>query len=411
MSRLKPKALVVHPDVSFINPTTKLWPSLFRSTCEAVFFGTGFQSSDVLCQGLNRFVERQADAFEIVVVSEQVSNPAGREDPVRRARFLQRNYGYSERDARLFLKHKDQWLSDALGLGLPTIFTFLEFDPYRVKPEWIEVVQAADPYVLGWGEEFVRPTNELEHLHEEVFAFKATDSWHQLLSGRQHSVISMPAFVGRDELCFRRISDRKRDWSVLGTSYSARRAAREVLSREGESMAGAFHARSVAVLDRITGGRIGHPIVRRWAQRGFQAALQRSRASYTCGSGLEYPVRKFFEIPAAGALLVARGFPSLTKLGFRSGENFIAAEPGELGDISGELLRNSLEVVQALASSGQHLVMNCHTEDARAAQLEVVIPRLLDGTFRGSYWEDGRFSLREQGALPTTVESKAHGAS
>jgi hypothetical protein len=393
MEHSKPRALVVHPDVLFINPTTRLWPSLFTATCDVTFFGTGFQTDETLRRGLSRFLDTQEDTFDLVVVSEQVSNPAGRNDLRQRARFLQRNYGYSSRDAITFLESKDRWLADALAMGLPTIFTFFEFDPYRVKPEWVEIIDKAHPYIMGWGREFVKPLMELEHLDREVFTSKATDDWHDLLLRHADDVVSLPAFVSAEEFCFQPLAERSRQWSVLGTTYSDRRAARKSLSESGASLAGVAHSNSVAALDRLTGGRIGNSLVRWWTQRGFRSALRKSQASFTCGSGLEYPVRKFFEIPAAGAVLVARSFPGMTHLGFVDGENFISASPSSLSLITEELLTRDLETAQGIARRGQLLVEAQHSLEARTRQLPLALERILRGTFRGSEWCNGEWIL------------------
>ena len=128
-------------------------------------------------------------------------------------------------------------------------------------------------------------------------------------------------------------------------------------------------------------------------RRGFWRALLNSKASYTCGSGLEYPVRKFFEIPASGALLSSRYFPGLTALGFRDGENWMCAEPGDLPDITLELLSDDLSRAQAIASRGRELILEQHSLEARAQQFRSMIELIMQGRFDGSEWNQGRLIL------------------
>jgi hypothetical protein len=51
--------------------------------------------------------------------------------------------------------------------------------------------------------------------------------------------------------------------------------------------------------------------------------LNRAKIAYTDGSRHQYPVKKYFEIPACGALLLCQEIPDLEELGFDDGENCI----------------------------------------------------------------------------------------
>lgn len=387
------RVLVVHPRVKFINPTTELWPEMVSGAAEAVYFGPGYQPPEVLAAGLARFVDAQPVGFDCVLVSEHVTNTKGEDGSADRAAFLHRTYGYSLPDADAFLHQKVSWLRDVNRLALPTIYSFFEFDPYRVYPEWSERVANAPAYIMGWGTEFVRPLAELDDVGREPFSAKATDLWHHVLTAKRQMTLSLPAFVVTAEASGIPLDQRSYDWSVLGTNYALRREAREVLRSGGVKVAGARHHQRVAAVDKISRGRIGNRAVRSWMRRGFRRALLSSRASYTCGSGLEYPVRKFFEIPAAGAVLSSKYFPGLTALGFRHGINWVQSEPAEILNVSNELLGDDLMLAQQIALNGQNLVLSTHSLQARIQQFRLMLDLVIQGRFRGSKWHEGRLVL------------------
>lgn len=386
--------LIVHPKVSFINPTTELWPDLFAGLGQITFFGPGFQTSEVLEMGLARFLDDVKKDFDFIVISEHISNPRGEENGTsERSRFLQRNYGYNLAEAQQLLASKQSWIEDALLSGIPIIMTFFEFDPYRVDPSWTQRVAHIPGYILGWGPELFPTLSSLERIEEEPFGFKATDDWRELLQERSSSVISMPAFVSDAEFNRTPLSARRHDWSVLGTNYALRREARSVLKDANIYDAGRRHHMTVATWDRISRGRIGNRFVQKWMRDGFQRALFNSRASFTCGSRLQYPVRKYFEIPAAGTLLVSPTLPGLIALGFRDRESFITAHPRDLPEVTFEFLGDNLDQGQQIAASGQQLVSTYHSRRARATQLKCCLDAIRAGDFRGSTWVDGHFGI------------------
>lgn len=393
MSPHRPRILVVHPKVKYMNPTTELWPRLFEAIGRVTFFGPGYLPDSVLARGLASFLSAQPTQFDLVVVSEHVTNPKGEGGDLDRSRFLARNYGYRTSVARAFLEQKGEWLRTLASLDLPTIWTFFEFDPYRTYPEWTKRVYTSSAYILGWGPEFVRPLRDLPCLNRESFTTRATDDWYTLLNSNPQRVMSFPAFVSSQEFHYARLKDRRWDWSVLGTAYADRRDARAVLQRIGSPDAGRWQSMTVAVLDRMTHGRIGNPMLRSWSRGSFQFVLRQSRASFTCGSALQYPVRKFFEIPAAGALLVAPPFDGLKHLGFSSKKNFIAAQPADIPQITEELLHQDMCEAQHIASSGQALVDHVHSQVARASQLKSFVEAILHTRFFGSEWRDGKLLL------------------
>lgn len=105
------------------------------------------------------------------------------------------------------------------------------------------------------------------------------------------------------------------------------------------------------------------------------------------------PIRKFFEIPAAGAVLVCRPFHGFSALGFEDGVNCIVSEPERIADAH-QRLTYDLDHAQQLATAGQKLVMERHSISARARDLSVIMKSIVEGNFAGSEWVGGLHHLR-----------------
>ena len=106
------------------------------------------------------------------------------------------------------------------------------------------------------------------------------------------------------------------------------------------------------------------------------------------------PIRKFFEIPAAGAVLVCDPCQGLEALGFVDGVNCIVAQPKELPDVD-SFLRCEPQKAESIAQCGQELILKAHTLDARSNQIRDCLNLLMKGEFYGSYWETGELKYKD----------------
>jgi spore maturation protein CgeB len=105
-----------------------------------------------------------------------------------------------------------------------------------------------------------------------------------------------------------------------------------------------------------------------------------------------FPVRKFFEIPAAGALLVCWPATGMQLLCSEDGVNcmFVRGET-EASEIVETIIGDPARF-EPIAAAGRDLVHREHSVSARATQLRSAVQRIQAGTFVGSGWEGGRFS-------------------
>jgi hypothetical protein len=126
----------------------------------------------------------------------------------------------------------------------------------------------------------------------------------------------------------------------------------------------------------------------------FQRTLADTQCVYTARGGFGIPIRKFFEIPAAGALLLCSPCNGFEALGFESGRHYVAVEPEDLPDALAFWLRNS--DAQKIASMGHALMLARHSSSARGEQIERCLHKMVAGQFTGARWVGGQYLVNEK---------------
>ena len=132
-----------------------------------------------------------------------------------------------------------------------------------------------------------------------------------------------------------------------------------------------------------------------WANPSFQQfmnseqrkILNNSQFSYTCGSEIKWPVRKFFEIPAAGAVLLCSEFNGMRDAGFIHGENCMIIDPNNIHEILSKAKKTNK--FDKIARNGRDMIATSHSLSKRSEQLSVAIDKTLDASFCGADWVNG----------------------
>jgi hypothetical protein len=103
--------------------------------------------------------------------------------------------------------------------------------------------------------------------------------------------------------------------------------------------------------------------------------INRYRAAFTDGSIYRYTVAKHFEIPAAGALLLAEGALAepLRQLGFVAGEHYLATSGEDLEEQVRYILEEASDSeLDPIRRRGQALVWERHKTSDRARLIDEV---------------------------------------
>lgn len=115
----------------------------------------------------------------------------------------------------------------------------------------------------------------------------------------------------------------------------------------------------------------------------FNLALNGVRSAFTCASAMRYTLMKYFEIPAAGALLFGETTPELDALGFRDGEHYVAVTPENFqARIRHFLSENGRVQWERIRQGGHDFVRAHHTWQRRIAAFLPQVKTVLGGASR-----------------------------
>ena len=392
------RILIVDFAYQNINRTVMLWQLAWRQVGEAVFFGPGHVSDEEWRSGLAAFIRRNGH-FDVIVCAEllvSALSPEQRRDVLLKA--LDTTYDCPF-DIVSAIDGCARNFDELLETDAIRIVSMLEFDSYNMYSSHRLRLDQADVYVVGWGEDFVRPRSTFTDLSRESFSDRVNDRWFEFVTKNRRRVISSPAMVAESEFYWATLESRRDRWAVQGARYHARQAVRRYLLEAKRPFVGRTLVNLISLVNRIDPRMLRWPSIRTMMNHFWEEGFHTSRYAFTCGSALRFPIRKYFEIPAAGAVLAAQPCNGFSALGFRDGENAVVAEPEAILEIDARL-RSDFSWSQQLASAGRELVWERHRIGARARQYARAVEAIAARRFYGSRWIDGEFVVQEQCAIP-----------
>lgn len=114
----------------------------------------------------------------------------------------------------------------------------------------------------------------------------------------------------------------------------------------------------------------------KFVREKYAMEINRAKLFLTCDSIYQYPVAKYFEVPACRTLLLAPDSPELYDLGFRAGEHFVAINEKDFLE-KAKYYASHDEERQAIADNGFRLVRTRHSTAARAKELVASIRNIV----------------------------------
>lgn len=380
--------LLLDADLRYVNPTRALWVRVLEQIGETRVFGPGYVSAEELRAGVRVFAERHGP-FDVVIATEHIAlAPA----ELFSLRHYRRNFVTSH-DPDTLLPACQRIAGELDRVAGLHVASLMETDFQYLTSAKIACL-AQFPLVIGLGAQFVPSTPVVT---EEAFLGPITDAWRRFVEATPARIVSLPMFVSDTASCSTALESRPYDWAIPGVAYRQRHAMRQRLTANAH-----WRVRGAPIR---WGGALSTVGLRPWTsdwfvsqyQARFARDLRSSKYAYTCGSSLRYPVLKFFEIPAAGALLVCHPCRGFAALGFVHGVHALAGDDQAV--LEQTVLRARPERLQAIARAGRTLVLSTHTVQARAAQLHRVLTVALDHRYHGSHWAAGCFVVDTPAAI------------
>jgi hypothetical protein len=395
------KLLFIDAYHHYLNPTSTLLPILVATASpEVSYYGPGYSSEMELQEGIQKFVDHTGPYDGVVLGMHVPLFTSGDEGLlVRNAGNVQRYTSFGSKPHTLLPFFRD--VIQNIG-ALPIRFRFislLNFDYYATTSRHIDVFERLDAHLIAPGAEFAPSVSELPSWvwEEKHFIRKKgmiSSSWLDYLTQRPERIISLTHFIADDEFSFRGLSERKHRVSIPGIEYLMRKKGREALKKSGLRPGTKPIFNVMRYADRLGIRVFAKYLTLKMYHAAYHGNLIDTRFAYTAREGFGIPVRKFFEIPAAGALMMCLPPHGFSALGFRNGESYVEVDPESLPDALLDLEKDPVRS-QAIATAGRSLVLHQHTLSARASQFGECLKAISDNTFGGSFWRDGGFHLRD----------------
>jgi hypothetical protein len=210
--------------------------------------------------------------------------------------------------------------------------------------------------------------------------------------------IELPHALGEDEFSLGSFEHRHWDVAIPGVSYATRVIGARALVAEGIPPA-PFLARDSRVTRWATWAIpfVGGELASRWwissRVNAQQRLLRQTKVACTCGSGVMYGVRKFYEIPAAGCVLVSYADQYLENLGFVDGKTFIYATPESYGKTVVDLLRRP-KACESIRTAGFKMVKELHSMRKRVDDFVECLHRMKSHSLSHASFVSGQFQIR-----------------
>lgn len=380
---MKPKLLLLTVSWNYVNKTTFVFFEALRNYFDITKYGPGFVNTDELdvdiLDILEKFKETDLIVIDEILIFKKL-NPINYKfvKKINRFYFNLQNY----------INKKKSFPLNLNKVKIPVFVSLLMSDYYNFSKEQIDIIRGlSNPYYICWGEDFILPREKTQYLNEE-FHSHVNDNVASFVRKYEERIIPMQHMVDKQE--FLDFSQKSVEWCVPGASYYWRREVKNLLKKERIQYKNySFINHAIQKLDASNIIKLTHYD---WLMylyyKTYREVVNRSWCSFTCGSGLKYPVRKFFEIPAFSSLLVCNPCASFSELGFKDSENCFTANT--LEEFEGVIKKvKDKDMVKQMTLAGQRLVREKHTAQVRARQFFNIYNTIAQDNFLRAYWSKG----------------------
>lgn len=418
--------LIIDVNYDHSNTMHRSFRNSLSDEMEVIYYGPGYSSKADLDKGLHNFII-QAGKIDLILVGsilllDNVVNSFQETavSPYKNHRYLLPKYTVME--AMQYSKFIEKQLLEIHNIA-KVIHLYNDvgrLNDYKAK-RLKELIQAGF-YLMLPGEDFLSDQLQRRYFGE----FKGNNNAYDLVVEFHEKVISMIcSAVGKENYCFSQLKARKYEWVVPGNVsplYQQRQDVynylinenyllwdKEIIDRQlpykNTFKTRLLHVDYQSKLEKAVSLIFpalvfipNHVAIEKIAlfREAYLESLRNSRCAYVDGSNLKLIVNKYFEVPAAGVLMIGDDVIGLKKLGFVPGVHMIEAAPDKVVSTYKQL-RMEPEKMQEIANNGRDLVMKKHTYRCRARATKRAFEAIIKNDFQGSHWENGDFIVESRG--------------
>lgn len=376
--------LFVDLALKYINPTRNLLPALFSSE-NVKLYGPGYVSNECLAKGIQSFIDKHGP-FDALVATEHIFfspllNEAKHEDAFRQNYYFHFSQKLLQQRAKIFEQIRK--------VDLFKVALTLETDYYALSNDHISIIDNEFNIVIGWGSQFFQTCESSQSSVQDAFMGAASDNWLNFCEKAFSKIIPLAHFVSHSEFNYTNIENRPTDFCVPGESYVARKRALQALYEAGEKTDKSFAKIGRRILKGLGFSPLAIPWFQDYYMSSFKRSISRAKLAYTCGSSLNWPIRKFFEIPALGTILFCQPCNGFNALGFVDGMNAVVCSPEEFPTL-GKIMLSEPERANEVAIAGRDLIQRYHSLHVRAHQCSSALEIAIQGKWSGAVWKSGK---------------------
>lgn len=392
ISQQRARVLYLSFNIGFMNPTRQHLISALAQATDLRLYGPGHVDRSELDRGVQHVIDTEGP-FDFVITDE----------------YVLQNFDTSRTESNRFVNHACrfdrhllikavEWREFMKSYSGRRIITLLQSDYYNFQENQIERLESLADHYITWGSELIWPRAAFDRSQTPVQGIdqsiteRWTDRYRDFTQTHKDRLISCPHFVGAEEFGGPPLARRKVPWANLGADYTARVVARTKLDGANLQRTGRWIPQAFSVASRLKYNVYSKYWTIELLQWGFRRAFRQAKYAFTCGSVLRWPIRKYFEIPANGAVLVCERPEGFEALGFEDRRNAVVCNARDILDAHAWLEANPTRA-QEIADAGQDLVLRKHSVEARSQQIGAALRCILEDNFAGSRWHKGEFEL------------------
>lgn len=395
-NKIKPNLLLLSPNRNSIYKTENVFKNTLNEFFCVTTLGPGYGSIHDFEKKLKKYLSGELD-FDLVVCDIFLYfypfNLKTYENPNQSPsfRFSARKYfmGISDLECSIIEDNINKLI---LNTSKPVFIYMITSDYYAYSIDRINKMNESSKniFFLCFGDQdIIKPLTDLPNAKHESFFERINDNFATFIKENPEKIIPLPHMIGIDEFL---LPDKKKsEWLVPGAHYYYRKILRSALISAGMKCPNAPWINRMFLLVirclHLPSQFLSHNYIRDIYYNEFRKQISKSWCTYTCGSGIDVPVRKFFEIPAFGSLLVCRPFQGFEKLGFIDGENCLICDEKNLDAIIEKV--KDREYVKQVTLNGQNMVKEKHSANVRVRQFYHIFLQIQQNDFRRLFWASG----------------------
>lgn len=387
----RPRILYLSFNVGYMNPTRKCLVKVLENISDLYIYGPGYVKNEIINQKIEKVISEEGP-FDYIIADEYVIQDFDLQN-IESNRFVNHACRF---DPQLLIKALE-WRKFLAKYQGKKIISLLQSDYYNFPKAHIENLESIGDYFLCWGKELVQSKAELNINIDNLLGInknivnKWNDNFYNFCQRNYKKIISCPHFINETEMGGLDLTQRSYAWSCLGADYNSRVVARKNIDSVKLSRSGKWLPYYFSFANRLN----INPYNKYWSiyliQWGFRRALRQAKYAFTCGSILNWPIRKYFEIPANGGVLVCEKPEGYTELGFVDKENSMICKPEEILHAY-DWLESDIERSQIIVNRAKKMIIEKHSVQARSEQLAKALDKIALGEFKGASWKNGCFN-------------------